>query len=221
MSALNHKPIIEAVLTRFADQLVQPVDQVDGIGRRLLPHFIDAMPADERPNWGVLRKSTGTFPYDILVWKPTREHFDVLTSRAVSGDEEHDKTGPRRLIGTWNNAGVLPRPDWTWYDWHDSGIVPLEASGPEPSPLPPPPPDDSLSDKVDALTVTVAGLDQDVRAVAEAQNRYEVKLADLIAKVHRLERVPPSGELPELVAEGDTEERFYHKHHVVLAVRRK
>ena len=221
MSVPNHKDVIEAVLARFADQLVQPAAEVDGIGRRLLPHFIDAMPADERPNWGVLRKSTGTFPYDILVWKPTREHFDVLTSRAISGDEEHDKTGPRRLIGTWNTAGVLPRPDWTWSDWHDSGIVPLDASGPEPPPPPPPPPpDDTLADRVDALTVRVAGVDQTVRAVAEAQNRYETALADLQARMFALEHAP-AGPLPELVAEGDTEERFYHKHHVVLAVRRK
>lgn len=140
MPVPNHKAIIEAVAAKFADRIVAPADQIDHIGRRLLPHCIEAMPADERPNWGVLRKSTGTFPYDVLVWKPTREHFDVWTSRAVSGDEKHDKTGPRRLIATWGAIGVLPRADWTWCDWRDSTIVPLEPMAPPPPPHDPPSP---------------------------------------------------------------------------------
>jgi len=151
MSVPNRKAVIESVMAMFAAQTVAPAAEIDGIGRRLLPHFIEAMPIAERSNWGVLRKSTGTFPYDILVWKPTREHIDVLTSRAVSGDEQHDKTGPRRLIGTWGNVGVLPRLDWTWCDWRQSGIVPLESAVVEPPappvepPVPPPvPPDQSV-----------------------------------------------------------------------------
>src|SRR5215208_4239147 len=103
MSVPDRKAVIEQVLARFGDRIEAPSDQIDDIGRRLLPHFIEAMPVDERPNWGVLRKSTGTFPYDILVWKPTREHIDVLTSYDVD-----EKPGIRRLRGTWLNAGVLP-----------------------------------------------------------------------------------------------------------------
>ena len=130
----NHKAVIESVLARFADRIEAPDAEVDMIGRRLLPHFIEAMPPNERPNWGVLRKSTGTFPYDILVWGPTREHFDVLTSKETGG-------GRRRLVATWNNAGVLPRPDWTWCDWRNSTITPLEASSaPTPTPTPVPTP---------------------------------------------------------------------------------
>lgn len=127
MSVENRKAVIEDVLARFDSQIQAPADQIDGIGRRLLPHFIEGMPPAERPNWGVLRKSTGTFPYDILVWRPTREHFDVLTSKEVS-------PGFRRLQATWTNAGVLPRPDWTWHDWRASGIVPLEETSTEPEP---------------------------------------------------------------------------------------
>jgi hypothetical protein len=80
-------------------------------------------------------------PYDILVWKPTREHFDVLTSRAVSGNEQHDKTGPRKLIATWGDNKVLPKATWHWCDWRatQTPIVPLGTmANPEPTPLPTP-----------------------------------------------------------------------------------
>lgn len=153
--ATNYKQIIERVLARFSDRLVNAQELTDGIGRRLLPHFIEAMPASERANWGVLEKRTSrpwNVPYDILVWKPTLEHFDVLTSRAISGDEKNDKTGPRRLIGTWGNAGKLPedKPTWHWCDWRATAnpIIPLESSiepEPEPDDPPSPPPSDDYS----------------------------------------------------------------------------
>lgn len=150
MSVPDRKGVIEQVLTRFGDRTEAPAQQIDGIGRRLLPHFIEAMPADERPQWGVLRKSTGTFPYDILVWKPTREHFDVLTSHEAEG-----RPGFRRLRGTWGNAGVLPRPDWTWCDWRASTIIPLEEmTGPEVPEVPPvvvPPPSTDLERRLRTL----------------------------------------------------------------------
>lgn len=166
MSVTNRKAVIEQVASRFASQLVALPGVVDQIGRRLLPHCIEAMPIGERPNWGVLRKSTGTFPYDILVWKPTREHFDVWTSRAVSGDEKNDKTGPRRLIATWGEVGVLPRPDWTWCDWRDSNILPLESDAP-PAPDPPldPPPNnpDNLATEVVMLRTAVTAIENWIR----------------------------------------------------------
>lgn len=149
MAVPNHKAIVEQVLSRFESQITAPAAEVDGIGRRLLPHMIEAMPAAERPNWGVLRKSTGTFPYDILVWRPTREHFDVLTSKEVS-------PGVRRLVATWTNAGVLPRPDWTWCDWRQSTIVPLEPIADDP-PADDPPTGD-LEARVAALEARFARL---------------------------------------------------------------
>lgn len=156
----NYKQIIESVLAKFSDRLVNPADQTDAIGRRLLPHFIEAMPASERANWGVLEKRTSkpySVPYDILVKKDTREHFDVLTSKAVSGDEKHDKTGPRRLVATWGAVGKLPKDTWHWCDWRATAnpIVPLE-SGIVPTPDPEPEP----VDNAERDRLTLAKLDQ-------------------------------------------------------------
>lgn len=50
--------------------------------------------------WGELSKNDqgGRIPADIIVWGPTREHFDVLTD-----------TGP-----FWGSDGVLTNPAWQW-----------------------------------------------------------------------------------------------------------
>lgn len=58
-------------------------------------------------NWGFLKKTDqGDFiPSDIIVWNPSREHFDVLTD-----------TGP-----TWIADGVLTNPAWIWLQANDEG----------------------------------------------------------------------------------------------------
>lgn len=50
-------------------------------------------------NWGLLRKNNqgGKIPADILVWKPTGEHVDVLTDTGA----------------TWIVHGPIP-PEWEW-----------------------------------------------------------------------------------------------------------
>ena len=50
-------------------------------------------------NWGLLLKPPDRIPADIIVWKPTREHFDILTD-----------TDP-----TWIAKGVIPDV-WQWVD---------------------------------------------------------------------------------------------------------
>jgi hypothetical protein len=174
--ATNYKAIIEQVCAKFADQLVQPAATVNDVGRSLLPHFIAAMPATEQANWGVLEKRTSTpynVPYDILVKKDTREHFDVLTSRAVSGDEKNDKTGPRRLIATWGAVGVLPKSTWHWCEpskttfdgTRPNPIIPLESL------LEPPPdqePEPSDPDERDRLVF--AKLDQIVALINDIRD---------------------------------------------------
>jgi hypothetical protein len=49
--------------------------------------------------WGLLLKNDGRIPADILVWRPTREHFDVLSD-----------FGP-----AWQNDGVIA-DNWNWLE---------------------------------------------------------------------------------------------------------
>lgn len=139
MPYTNRLDVVQRVLTQFAGQITAPSNEVDGIGRRLLPHIIAAMPAEDGSNWGVLEKRTSnphSVPYDILVWKPTREHFDILTSIEVT-------PGMRRLVARFGAVGVLPKPTWHWCDWRETQtpIVPLGELPPVPVPEPPPTPE--------------------------------------------------------------------------------
>lgn len=160
----SRKAIVASVLSRFSTQIDAPEDSIDEIGRRLLPHIIDAMPAEDAGNWGVLQKPN-KIPYDVLVWKPTLEHFDVMSSAATT-------PGNRRLQPVWINNGTLPDPSWVWKDWRSAGIVPLGESpvpqpNPEPTPTPQPQPqpepckfavDDQLRADVNALRGQIAAL---------------------------------------------------------------
>ena len=188
MPVTNYKAIIESVAAKFADQLVALPGEVDNIGRRLLPHCIDAMPDPE--NWAVLEKRTSqpyNVPYDILVFRPTREHFDVWTSRAVSGNESTDKTGPRRLIATWGAVGVLPKATWHACDWRETQtpIVPLGTitTPPKPNdpPSPPLPPTSDLAQVRLAISRLVSEFERERAQTDERLIRLEAALANVKA----------------------------------------
>lgn len=71
-------------------------------------------------NWGRLAKNDrgGFIPADILVWKPTLEHFDVLTDSGAM----------------WNPDGPI-QPSWAWSPVNCAGApVPT----PDPGPVTPP-----------------------------------------------------------------------------------
>lgn len=74
--------------------------------------------------WGMLIKNDRNppfVPYDILVWKPTREHFDVLSG----------------VNPMWIDDGVI-RPEWGWLVCPTSAEPPPVVVGPPPVVLPPP-----------------------------------------------------------------------------------
>lgn len=59
--------------------------------------------AGDGNNWGLLEKADRVPPFvatDILVWKPTLDHVDVLTDSAA----------------TWSPNGIITNPAWLWKD---------------------------------------------------------------------------------------------------------
>lgn len=98
MSAPNRKAEVERA---FAGLTIHPKTEADD-GRRAnlfaVGRYLNTLDAGQ---WGCLVKTDqgGKIPADILVWKPTREHFDVIT-----GDG-----GP-----TWIAYGTVPKPEWVW-----------------------------------------------------------------------------------------------------------
>lgn len=111
---------------------------------------------DDGGNWGRLVKNDqgGKIPADIIVWRPTREHFDVLTD-----------SGPN-----WGPAGVLENLAWQW-----SPVDCGAAAPPPPVVTPPPPaPPPTLPSNVELIALIEKILDsnQQVLAVAKDTNEH-------------------------------------------------
>lgn len=151
MSAPNRKAEVEKA---FAGLTIHPKTEADE-GRRAnlyaVGRYLNTLDAGQ---WGCLVKTDqgNKIPADILVWKPTREHFDVIT-----GDG-----GP-----TWIAYGTVPQPEWVWRAIPD---------GPAPEPPGTPIPDDqnlhkqlvALAEFDAALAQQVAGLEARVKALEDA-----------------------------------------------------
>ena len=137
------------------------VDRHDENRRRSLPALIDHLDAThptDRGKWGVLVKTDRDLkvPCDVLVWKDTGEHFDVMDSQG----------------GLWNPHGPISVNGGDAWFWAPPSVVdpageeralrppPYDDPGPHPIPIPPPPAVDlgPLMAKVDALAADVATL---------------------------------------------------------------
>jgi hypothetical protein len=110
--------------------------------------------------WGILVKTdqrdkmpSGYIPADILVWRPTREHFDVI------GGSGHP---------TWLAYGVLPKPAWVWREIPPSVVTPDPDPEPEPEPDPGEP---SLIALLEELRAQIAVLTAKVDALASLPSK--------------------------------------------------
>ena len=65
--------------------------------RRILDVICAGLNVQDGGNWGKLEKPGPRTPADIIVWRPTLEHADVLTD-----------SGPM-----WHVHGPI-QPDWKW-----------------------------------------------------------------------------------------------------------
>jgi hypothetical protein len=142
------RELVQSVLAKFSDaDLTQPDATFDAHRRRFLPHVVDALPGG-RARWGVLRKSGGSIPSDIVVDKNDDVHYDVFSGQKVSSDPLVWK-----LVGTWGKIGPIKvgNPAWRWMSLDEAGIVPYAAPD-APTPQPEEPPDTfDLTQRVTAL----------------------------------------------------------------------
>jgi hypothetical protein len=147
-------------------------DRHDENRRRSLPALITHLevthPGD-RGKWGVLVKTDRNLkvPCDVIVWKDTGEHFDVMDSQG----------------GLWNAHGPISVNGGGAWFWAPSSVVdpageeralqaPPYDTGPEPEPGPRPEPGptvdlEPLAAKVDALVTEVAALQNAIRELLD------------------------------------------------------
>lgn len=118
---------------------------------KILAYVCAGLNARDGGNWGLLQKNDqgGKIPADIIVWRPTREHFDVLTDAGA----------------TWIEKGPVPSEAWVWIE------APRVEDAPPPNPDPPnppapPPSEEGIARIIDAIRAQTALLEQ---LVAEAK----------------------------------------------------
>lgn len=186
MAAPNRGSVVREVVERYAPLAIVPLAEVEDRRRSFLLAFIDAMPAAERAEWGLLVKTERNPPFipsDILVWRPTMEHVDVLTDKDLGN-------GNGQIRPTWINNGVIgvapgtekKKGVWIWRSAADSGVprLPIDPpTPPEPPPIPPTPPtpgDDvgqQLVVGVQQLVAALTGLREDFQQLVAAIERGE------------------------------------------------
>ncbi|HUR19852.1 MAG TPA: hypothetical protein VMZ90_03535 [Vicinamibacterales bacterium] len=107
--------------TKYAGQLTGNDDQRRIVLRGLCQDL--NAPTLDNGNWGLLQKNDqgGKIPADILVWYPTKEHFDVLTDFTA---------------GDFHNHGVIP-PSWGWLECGAAPVPPPPVGSGGTVPLPP------------------------------------------------------------------------------------
>jgi hypothetical protein len=110
-------------------------------------------------SWGVLTKQDqgGKQPCDVIVWRETREHFDVLTGTGA----------------TWIPHGVLTNAAWRWTPVPTLTPSPIPDLPPLVIPTPPAPPSAPIDPS--AILAALARLDAALTAL-------ETRLSDLDAR---------------------------------------
>lgn len=99
-------------VSAFINANVHRFNGTDDRRREVLFDLIRHLNVRDNGNWGALQKTDRrppVVPADIIVWRYTREHFDVLTD---SG-------------GLWRVVGPLTNPAWIWLQVEGSNLPPL------------------------------------------------------------------------------------------------
>lgn len=100
MTAPDRRAEVAALFAQHPGVLDGPPETVDERKRAFLQTIIHALNRVDGGHWGVLVKTDQghKIPADIIVWRLTMEHFDVLTD-----------SGPM-----WKAHGVVTNDRWIW-----------------------------------------------------------------------------------------------------------
>lgn len=145
---------------------------VDDRKRALLPIIVRELNVQDGGRWGLLTKTDqgGKVPADVIVWRPTLEHFDVLTDR-----------GPM-----WGPHGPFQNPAWLW-----TAVTGSPEPRP-PGPSDPPVPSVDLAPllaRLQALEQAVQALSSTVPPLAQQVNAHGAELERLSVSSERIDAV--------------------------------
>lgn len=113
----------------FMNANVHRFNGTDDRRREVLFDLIRHLNVQDNGQWGALQKTERVPPFipaDIIVWRTTREHFDVLTDTGA----------------IWRAVGPLTNHAWIWLQVEGANVPP---------PRPPPPPVVDLQPLLNAI----------------------------------------------------------------------
>ena len=131
--------------------------------RQVIPFVVAELNKIDGGNWAVLYRldrqdetpEHGRLTVDVAVWKPTKEHFDVLSDKG----------------GMWKGHGPITDPDWLMRDPSEFPTI-CGSIAPPPPVTPPAPPPTS----VDVVEKLIA----DLKALLASQHRDLVTRFDAL-----------------------------------------
>lgn len=153
-----------------------------------------------RNAWGLLVKSDRRppfVPHDIVMWRDTREHFDVFTGPDSGRAED--------VQPVWGHNDAPDNAAWIWQSVQDG------EEQPAPGPTQPPATDQELRARVGVLEATVGNQATLIRECFDKIRALAIdglagRVSQLEEDVAKLELAPvaenPPFELPKLVAVG-------------------
>jgi len=205
MSAPNRSQQVKQIAALYPQTFVGPADELDARRRLLIPIIARELNKVDGEKWFLLNRmdrndddpKPGRLTSDVIVWGPTKEHVDVLSSSGGMWKEHAPITDKDWLIEPWQK----------WPTWESPNVPPAP-------PTPPTPPQPPI-DVVVLLNARITQLEKEASVHADAIVNMGAQILEL------QERKPPAFELPELIAEGSTNRIFAHAHSITLQVKPK
>ena len=136
MAMPNRLREVKAIVEKYPQAFGPPDDTLDARRRLLMPIVVRELNTIDGNNWFLLNRldrqdddpRPGRLTSDVIVWGPTKEHVDVLSSSGAM----------------WGEHPAITDPDWklehpsNWPSWDD--VNPPAPAPPDPAPGPERPP---------------------------------------------------------------------------------
>ncbi len=165
---MEYRAIVQAVLDSHPEFATNP--DRDDAKSKVLPFVVNALnTADAATGWGVLVKTDqgDKIPGDIVVWRSTMQHFDVMTDTEA----------------IWDEKGVVTNPAWVWRAPGPTKQPPVDV----PQPPTQPQPEVTLEQFVNAVVVPIVS---SIRVEADRlYTQNERIFADLTAQNRELKSI--------------------------------
>jgi hypothetical protein len=143
----NRSNDVKAIVAKYPQAFGPPDETLDARRRLLVPIIVRELNKLDGDRWFLLNRldrqdddpKPGRLTSDVIVWGPTKEHVDVLSSSGAMWGEHPAITDREWMLEHWSN----------WPSWDD--VNPPPSPDPRPDPEPPIPVPSDLEGKLNRV----------------------------------------------------------------------